>query len=95
MYQTKYLLFNLNNIESLNEISNIVEKANFLKWRGLRQAPTSILKTIEYSTFTVNTYFTKGDEIFDVAEKKTNDCHALIISEKALLSSNAKKLKHD
>ena len=43
---------------------------------------------IEYSTFTVNTYFTK-------AEKKTNDYHALIIAEKALLSSNAKKLKHD
>ena len=41
---------------------------------------------IEYSTFTVNTYFTKGDEIFDIAEKKTNDYHALIISEKALLS---------
>ena len=40
-------------------------------------------------------YFTKGDEIFDIAEKKTNDYHALIISEKALLSSNAKKLKHD
>lgn len=95
MYQIKYLLFNLNNIESFNAISNIFEKANFLKWTRLRQAPTSILKPIEYSTFTVNTYFTKGDEIFDVAEKKTNDCHALIISEKALLSSNAKKLKHD
>ena len=26
MYQIKYLLFNLNNIESFNEISNIVEK---------------------------------------------------------------------
>lgn len=61
MYQIKYLLFNLNNIESFNAISNIVEKANFLKWTGLRQAPTSTLKTIEYSTFTVNTYFTKGD----------------------------------
>ena len=95
MYQIKYLLFNLNNTESFNAISNIVEKANFLKWTGLRQAPTSILKTIEYSTFTANTYFKKGDEIFDKAEKKTNDCQALIISEKALLSSNVKKLKHD
>lgn len=41
---------------------------------------------IEYSTFIVNTYFTKGDEIFDIAEKKINDYHALIISEKPLLS---------
>ena len=56
---------------------------------------TSILKTIEYSTFTVDTYLTKGEEIFDKAQKKTNDYHALIISEKALLSSNAKKLKQD
>jgi len=56
---------------------------------------TSILKATEYSTFTVNTYLTKGDEIFDIAEKKTNDYHALIISEKAVSPSNAKKLKHD
>lgn len=46
MYQIKYLLFNLNNTESFNAISIIVAKANFLKWTGLRQALTSILKTI-------------------------------------------------
>ena len=63
------LLFNLDNIESFNAINNIVEKANVLTWTGLRHAIPSILKTIEYTTFTENTYFTKGNEIFDKAER--------------------------
>ena len=36
----------------------------------------AILKTIEYSTFTENTYFTNGNEIFDIAEKKTKDYYS-------------------
>ena len=69
---------------------------NFLTWAGLRHAILSILKTTEYtSTFTENTYFTKGNEIFDIAEKKTKDYYSLIISNKAQLPSNAKNLKHD
>ena len=91
----KDLLFNLDNIESFNAINNIVEKANFLTWTGLRHAIPSILKTIEYTTFTENTYFTKGNEIFDTAEKKTKDYYSLIVSNKAQLPSNAKNLKHD
>ena len=91
----KDLLFNLDNIESFNAINNIVEKANFLTWTGLRHAIPSMLKTIEYTTFTENTYFTKGNEIFDIAEKKTKDYYSLIISNKAQLPSNAKNLKHD
>ena len=51
----------------------MVEKANFLTWTGLRHAIPSTLKAIEYTTFTENTYFTKGIEIFDIAEKKTKD----------------------
>ena len=88
----KDLLFNLDNMESFNVINNIVEKANFLTWTGLRHA---ILKTTEYTTFTENTYFTKRNEIFDIAEKKTKDYYSLIISNKAQLPSNAKNLKHD
>ena len=42
-----------------------------------------------------NTYFTKRNEIFDMAEKKTNDFYSLIISNKAQLPSNANNLKHD
>ena len=42
-----------------------------------------------------NTYFTKRNEIFDMAEKKTKDYYSLIISNKAQLPSNAKNLKHD
>ena len=34
----KDLLFNLDNIESFNAINNMVEKANFLTWTGLRHA---------------------------------------------------------
>ena len=83
---------NLDNIESFNAINNIIEKANFLTWTGLRHA---ILKTTEYTTFTENTYFTKRNEIFDIAEKKTKDYYSLIISNKAQLPSNAKNLKHD
>ena len=64
----KDLLFNLDNIESFNAINNIVEKANFLTWTGPRHAIPSILKTIEYTIFTENTHFTKGNEIFDIAE---------------------------
>ena len=52
----KDLLFNLDNIESFNAINNIVEKANFLTWTGLRHAIPSILKTIEYTTFTENLF---------------------------------------
>ena len=88
----KDLLFNLDNMESFNVINNIVEKANFLTWTGLRHA---ILKTTEYTTFAENTYFTKRNEIFDIAEKKTKDYYSLIISNKAQLPSNAKNLKHD
>ena len=88
-------MFNLDNIESFNAINNIVEKANFLTWAGLRHAIPSILKTIEYTTFTENTYFTKGNEIFDIAEKKTKDYYSLIVLNKAQLPSNAKNLKHD
>ena len=68
MYIIKDLLFNLDNIESFNAINNIVEKANFLTWTGLRHAIPSILKRIEYTNFTENTHFTKGNEIFDIAE---------------------------
>ena len=56
----KDLLFNLDNIESFNASNNIVDKANLLTWTGLRHAIPSILKTIEYTTFTEKTYFTKG-----------------------------------
>ena len=77
----------------INAINNIVEKANFLTWTGLRHTIPSILKTIEYITFTENTYFTKGNEMFDIAEKKTKDCYSLIISNKAQLPSNAKEFK--
>ena len=91
----KDLLFNLDNIESFNAINNIIEKANFLTWTGLRHAIPSILKTIEYTTFTENTYFTKGNEIFDIAEKKTKDYYSLIISNKAQLPCNAKNSKRD
>ena len=63
---------------------------------GLRHAIPSILKTMEYTvTFTENTYFTKGNEIFDIAEKKTKDYYSLIISNKAQLPGNAKNLKRD
>ena len=85
-------MFNLDNIESFN---NILEKANFLTWTGLRHTIPSILKTIEYITFTENTYFTKGNEMFDIAEKKMKDYYSLIISNKAQLPGNAKNLKHD
>ena len=89
-------MFNLDSIESINAINNIVEKTNFLTWAGLRHAIPSILKTTGYtSTFTENTYFTKRNEIFDIAEKKTKDYYSLIISNKAQLPSNAKNLKHD
>ena len=81
----KDLLFNFDNIESFNAINRT----------GLRHTIPSILKTIEYTTFTENTYFTKGNEIFDIAEKKTKDNYSLIISNKAQLPSNAKNLKHD
>ena len=74
------LLFNLDNIESFTAINNVVEKANFLPWTGLRHAILSILKTTEYTTFTENTYFTKRNEIFEIAEKKTKDYYSLIIS---------------
>ena len=57
----------------------MVEKANFLTWTGLRHAIPSILKTIEYTTFTENTHFTKGNEIFDIVEKKMKDYYSLII----------------
>jgi len=36
----------------------------------------------------------QGDEIFDIKAKKSKDYHSLIISEKAQLPSNAKKLKN-
>ena len=83
-------MFNLDNIKSFNAINNIIEKANFLTWTGLRHAIP-----LEYTTFTKNTYFTKGNEIFDIAEKKTKDYYSLIISNKAQLPNNAKNLKHD
>ena len=60
-----------------------------------QHAIPSILKTIEYTTFTENNYFTKGNEIFDIAEKKTKDYRSLIISNKAQLPRNAKNLEHD
>ena len=53
----KDLLFNLDNIESFNAINIVVEKANFLTWTGQRHAIPSILKAIEYTTFTENTYY--------------------------------------
>ena len=68
----KDLLFNL-------AVNNVVEKANFLTWTGLRHAIPSILKTIEYTTFTENTQFTKGNKIFDIADKKTKDYYSLTI----------------
>ena len=46
-----------------------------------QHAIPSILKTIEYTTFTENNYFTKGNEIFDIAEKKTKAKPCLILDE--------------
>ena len=37
----------------------------------------------------------QGDETFDLTAKKSRDYYSLIISEKAQLPINAKKLKHD
>ena len=92
----KDLLFNLDNIESFNAIHNIVEKANFLTWTGLRHAIPSILKTRDWINYIYrNTYFTKGNEIFDMVEKKTKDYYSLIISNKAQLPCNAKNSKRD
>jgi len=88
-------MFNLDNIESFNAINNIVEKANFLTWTGFRHGIPSTLKTIEYTILTGITRFTKENEIFDVAEKKTKDYYSLIISNKAQLPNNAKNSKHD
>ena len=85
IYTVSDLLLHLNNIESYNEVSHKINKANFLTWTSLRHAIPSNLKTAQC-------YFSIGDPsfrcrntIFDIRKNKSKDYYTLIISGKAKL----------
>ena len=93
----KDLLFNLDNIESFNAINIVVEKANFLTWTGQRHAIPSILKAIEYTTFTENTYYysliiSNKAQLPCNAKNSKRDCLQYKVLN-SILYTNAKRFK--
>ena len=89
------LLFELNNIDSYNLISDRVRKTNFLIWAGLRHAIPSYLKTNNYSFVTSPLSLTINDKVFDVLIKKSKDYYELLLSKKAQFPNNSLALKRD
>jgi len=85
------LLFNLNNIDSF-ELIKEKKRANFLTWTSLRHSIPSNLKTAEYSFDRCLPYFKCKNAIFDISKNKSKDFYSLIVSRKAQLPNNAKKL---
>ena len=66
--------------------------ANFLTWTSLRHSIPSYLKAAEYSLDRRLPYFKCKNAIFDISKKKSKDFYLLIVSRKAQLPKNAKKL---
>ena len=89
------LLLNLDNINSFDIIRKKNKKANFLTWTGLRQSIPSSLKTAEHRLNRRLPYFKCNNVIFDISKKKSKDFYSLIVSRKAQLPSNAKKLRQN
>ena len=85
------MLFNLNNIDSF-ELIKEKKRANFLTWTSLRHSIPSNLKTAEYSFDRRLPYFKCKNAIFDISKNKSKDLYSLIVSRKAQLPNNAKKL---
>ena len=95
IYIVNDLLLHLNNIESYNEVSHKINKANFLTWTSLRHAIPSNLKTLQCYFSIGDPSFTCGNTIFDIRKNKSKDYYTLIISGKARLPNNAQKLKYE
>ena len=89
------LLLNLININSFELIKEKNKKANFLAWTGLRHSILSNLKTAEYNLDKRLPYFKCNNAIFDISKKKSKDFYSLIVSRKAQLPNNAKKLRQN
>ena len=89
------LLFELNNIDSYNVISNIINKTNFLVWAGLRHSIPSHLKTNANPVLEISLSLMINNKVFDVLEKTSKHYYTLLISTKAKFPNNAQVLKHD
>ena len=91
------LLLNLNNINSFELIKEKNKKANFFTWTGLRHSIPSNLKTAEYNLDKRLPYFKCNNAIFDISKKKSKDflLTIKIVSRKAQLPNNAKKLRQN
>jgi len=89
------LLLNLDNVESFGAIRNKAKKVNFLSWTGLRHSVPSNLKKMQYKFTIGNPTLQYKNVIFDITKKKSRDYSSLIISKKAQLLNNAKKLKEN
>ena len=89
------LLFELNNIDSYNVISNIINKTNFLVWAGLRHSIPSHLKTNTNTVLEISLSLMINNMVFDVLEKTSKHYYSLLISTKAKFPNNAQVLKHD
>ena len=63
------LLFELNNIDSYHVILNIINKANFLVWAGLRHAIPSHLTTNINPALEISLSLMISNMVFDVLEK--------------------------
>ena len=89
------LLFELNNVDSYNVISNIINKTNFLVWAGLRHAIPSHLKTNTNPVLEIPHSLMINNKVFDVLEKTSEHYYTLLISTKAKFPNNAQVLKRD
>ena len=89
------LLLNLNNIDSFNVITKKNKKVNFLTWTGLRHSIPSNLKSAEHKFDSRLPYFKCNNVVFDISKKKSKDFYSLIVSRKAQLPNNAKKLRQN
>ena len=89
------LLFELNNIDSYNVISNIINKTNFLVWAGLRHAIPSHLKTNTNPVLEISHSLMINNEVFDVLEKTSKHYYTLLLSTKAKSTNYAQVLKPD
>ena len=90
------LLLNLDNINSFDIIrKKLNKKANFLTWTGLRHSIPSSLKTAEHRLNRRLPYSKCNNVIFHISKKKSKDFYSLIVSRKAQLPSNAKKLRQN
>ena len=91
------LRFDLNNIDSYEQIAKHIQKTNFLEWTGLRHSVPLDLRTAYHNPDHTALYpsFKIDCGLFDITKKKSKDYYSLFVRKKTCFPNNTRKLKRE